>query len=69
MYNPVGLQGWEIVAASGLCAIGFLMISAVVAGAMAWFFDRERAPAAKPVAAAKPAVQPAPSRVPEYAAA
>jgi hypothetical protein len=69
VYNPVGLEGWEIVAASGLCAIGFLMVSTVFAVTMAWFFDRERAPATKPVAVPKPAARPATSPAPEYAAA
>jgi hypothetical protein len=66
VYNPIGLGGWEIVVASGLCAVGFLVVATVFAGTLAWPFDREAAPAAKPVAASKPVPRPTASPAPEY---
>lgn len=64
MYFPEGLQGWEIVAASGLCAAGFLSVATVIAVAFTLFVTRERAPAAeaakaRPAAPAQPAFGPA----------
>lgn len=63
MYAPDGLQYWEIVAASGLCALGFLSVATLVSAAVAVFVTREpspvRAPAAAPVAPADEARQPA----------
>ncbi|MBN9122766.1 MAG: hypothetical protein J0I06_27110 [Planctomycetes bacterium] len=67
MYNPAGLAGWEIVAASGLCALGFLTVSTLFAGTLAWMLDRESAP--RPAAAPKPAAPPTPSHTAEYATA
>ena len=68
-YNPVGLQGWEVAMASGLFAVGFLAIATGFAFTLAWFVDRERAPATHPVAAPKPVPQPTAAPVPEFAAA
>jgi len=60
VYNPVGLQGWEVVVASGLCAVVALSIGTTIGAAVALFVTRERAPvrAAAPVRSA-PASQPA----------
>ncbi len=69
MYNPVGLQGWEVAVASGLCAVGFLAVATGFAFTLAWFLDREHAPAARPVAATKLVSQPTAAPAPEFAAA
>lgn len=45
MYSPAGLEGWEIVAASGLCALGFLAIATVFALGLSFVVLREPAPA------------------------
>ena len=63
MYTPNGLQYWEIVAASGLCALGFLSLATLVSAAVAVFVTREpvpvRAPTAAPAATEGAAPQPA----------
>jgi hypothetical protein len=41
MYSPAGLEGWEIVAASGLCAAGFLCVATLIGVTIAYFTTRE----------------------------
>jgi hypothetical protein len=66
VYSPVGLQGWEIVAASGLFAVGFLAITTVISSALAYMVFRERVPAHRPVVAPteRPAALPQPQLAP-----
>ncbi|QJW93866.1 hypothetical protein [Frigoriglobus tundricola] len=66
MYVPDGLQYWEIVAASGLCALGFLSVATVVSATVAVFATREPAPVRAPAAA--PAAPASEARQPAYAA-
>ena len=60
-----GLTTLELITLSGLCAVGFLTVTSVIGGTLAWWVGRERAPARAPVpqAAAAPA-----GRAPAYAA-
>lgn len=58
MYSPAGLEGWEIVAASGLCAMLALCVFTLIAVIVTLFATRERGVARAPVAA-RPAVAPA----------
>ena len=55
MYTPDGLQAWEIIVASGLCALGFLTVSTLISATFAVLVTREPAPARAPVAAPHPA--------------
>jgi hypothetical protein len=45
VYSPVGLQAWEIVVASGLCAVAALTIGTLIGAAVAFFVTRQPAPA------------------------
>jgi hypothetical protein len=51
VYSPVGLQGWEIIAASGAFAVGVLGIATVIGAALAYLAFYEQAPANRPVVA------------------
>jgi hypothetical protein len=66
VYSPVGLQGWEIVAASGLFAVGVLTVATVISSALAYLAFREKVPAHRPVVAPteRPAALPQPELAP-----
>ena len=69
MYAPEGLQAWEIIVASGLCALGFLAASAIVTSTFIALVMREPSPARTPVAASPPPADlTAETRQPAYAA-
>ena len=68
MYSAAGLEAWEIIVASGLCAVGFLSVSTVFAVAFSIFVTREpRAATAQVPATARPAVQAAGTGYPTFA--
>ena len=60
-----GLTTLELITLSGLCSIGFLTVTSVIGGTLAWWVGRERAPAPRAAAAKSPA--PA-GHAPAYAA-
>ena len=60
MYSPVGLEAWEIVAASGLCAVAALIVGTLIGGAVAFFVTREPSPA-RALAPVRPAPAPQPA--------
>lgn len=58
-----GLRGWEIVAASGLCAVGMLSVATMIAVTFTLYVTRERA-----VAKAQSPVRPGAPEQPMYRA-
>lgn len=59
---PVGLEMWELVLISAMCAVTALSVFGTFAVAVAYFATRERAPASAPAhaTAAVPTFSPAP---------
>jgi|GEM_PF-3028274 len=61
MYNAVGLEPWEIVVTSGLCAAGMVGVASAIGFTVAWLVLGERSQAHHPV------VAPSEPRQPEFA--
>jgi hypothetical protein len=72
-YSPHGLESWELVAASGLFALGLLTVFTTIGAVLALLLIRDRHPATARATQFAPvkAVEPAAPAVaqPEYAAA
>lgn len=58
MFSSLGLHDWELIAASGLCAVAMLAVSALIGALTAYVALHEAAPsAALPKVMAEPAVR------------
>jgi hypothetical protein len=41
MYSPAGLEFWEIVAVSAMCAVGMLTLASIIGATVGYLFFRE----------------------------
>ena len=64
---PTGLQSWEILALSAICAVGYLTIASLIGAGIACWVYRERAVATYPAPTASPEATRSENRAPGYA--